>query len=38
MVMLVVLFVVILAIAAFDAAAVAWGEDSRDSMPDTYRR
>jgi hypothetical protein len=38
MVVLVVLFVVIALIAAFDAAVISWGEDSRDSMPDTYRR
>jgi hypothetical protein len=38
MVVLVVLFVVIAAVAAFDAAAATWGADSRDSMPDTYRR
>jgi hypothetical protein len=38
MVILVVLFVVIAAMVAFDAAAANWGEDSRESMPDTYRR
>jgi hypothetical protein len=38
MVILVVLFVVIAAMVAFDAAALSFGEDSRDAMPDTYRR
>jgi hypothetical protein len=38
MVILVVLFVVIAAIVAFDAAAISWGTDSRDPMPDTRRR
>jgi hypothetical protein len=38
MVVLVVLFVIIAALAAFDAAAMGWGVDSRDSMPDTHRR
>ena len=38
MVILVVLFVVIAAMVAFDAAALSFGEDSRDSMPDTHRR
>ena len=38
MVILVVLFVVIAAMVAFDAVALSFGEDSRDSMPDTYRR
>jgi hypothetical protein len=38
MVILVVLFVVIAAMVAFDAAAANWGQDSRDPMPDTYRR
>jgi hypothetical protein len=38
MVILVVLFVVIAAMVAFDAAAATWGEDSRDSIPDTRRR
>jgi hypothetical protein len=38
MVILVVLFVVIAAMALFDAAAISWGADSRDPMPDTRRR
>jgi hypothetical protein len=38
MVVLVVLFVVIAAMVALDVAALSWGEDSRDSMPDTHRR
>jgi hypothetical protein len=38
MVILVVLVLVIAAIAAFDAAAISWGVDSRDPMPDTRRR
>jgi hypothetical protein len=38
MIIFVVLFVVIAAMVAFDAAAVSWGEDSRDSLPDTRRR
>ena len=38
MVILVLLFVVVAALVAFDAAAVEWGTDSRDSMPDTRRR
>ena len=38
MVILAVLFVVIAVLAAYDAAAVGWGVDSRDSMPDTRRR
>ena len=38
MAVLFVLFVVIAALVAFDAAAAGWGVDSRDSMPDTHRR
>jgi hypothetical protein len=38
MVVLIVLFVVIAAMVAYDAAALGWGVDSRDSMPDTRRR
>jgi hypothetical protein len=38
MVILVVLFVLIAAMVAFDAVALNWGEDSRDSLPDTRRR
>jgi hypothetical protein len=38
MVLLIVLIVIIAAIAAYDAAALGWGVDSRDSMPDTHRR
>jgi hypothetical protein len=38
MVVFVVLFVVIAAVAALDAVAASWGADSRESMPDTHRR
>jgi hypothetical protein len=38
MAILVLLFLIVAALVAFDAAAAEWGEDSRDSMPDTYRR
>jgi hypothetical protein len=38
MMVLVVLFVVVAAMVALDAAAVTWGQDSRDSIPDTHRR
>ena len=38
MAILFVLFVVIAALVAFDSAAASWGVDSRDSLPDTYRR
>jgi hypothetical protein len=38
MVVLIVLILIIAAIAAYDAAALGWGVDSRDSMPDTRRR
>jgi hypothetical protein len=38
MVVLIVLFVIIAVMAAYDAAALGWGVDSRDSMPDTHRR
>jgi hypothetical protein len=30
--------VIIVAFAALDAAAIAWGADSRDQMGDDYRR
>ncbi len=28
----------VIGLGAFDAAAVAWGEDSRDKLPDDHRR
>lgn len=36
----IILFVaiVVIALGALDAAAVAWGADSRDSIPDDHRR
>ena len=30
--------IVVIALGALDAAAVAWGTDSRDPMPDDHRR
>ena len=32
------LAIVVIALAALDAAAVAWGADSRDQLPDDHRR
>ena len=35
----IVMFVVlVIGLGAFDAAAVAWGEDSRDKLPDDHHR
>jgi hypothetical protein len=33
-----ILAIVIVGLAAFDAASVAWGADSRDQLPDDHRR
>ena len=35
---LVVIALLIIILAAFDAAAAAWGADSRDQLPDDHRR
>jgi len=36
--LLAVVFLVVLALAAFDGAALAWGSDSRVTMPDDHHR
>jgi hypothetical protein len=35
---LIIVAIVVIALGALDAAAVAWGTDSRDPMPDDHRR
>jgi hypothetical protein len=35
---LIVIAILIIGLGALDAAALAWGEDSRDVMPDDHRR
>ena len=35
---LIIIALLIILLAAFDAAASAWGVDSRDQLPDDYRR
>lgn len=35
---LMVLFLIVSGLAAYDAAALGWGADSRDPMPDDHRR
>jgi hypothetical protein len=35
---LIVIAIIIIGLGALDAASIAWGEDSRDSMPDDHRR
>lgn len=34
----IIIALVIIGIGAFDAAALAWGEDSRDKLSDDHRR
>ena len=34
----IIIALVIIGLSAFDAAAMAWGEDSRDKLPDDHRR
>ena len=35
---LIILAILVLALAGFDAAAVQYGADSRDQLPDAHRR
>jgi len=35
---LIVIAILIIGLGALDAASIAWGEDSRDHMPDDHRR
>ena len=35
---LVIIALLIVMLAAFDAAALTWGTDSRDQLPDDHRR
>ena len=34
----IIIALVIIRLGAFDAAAITWGEDSRDKLPDDHRR
>ena len=34
----IIIALLVIALGAFDAAAIAWGEDSRDKLPDDHRR
>ena len=34
----VIIAIIIIGLGALDAAAVAWGADSRDQLPDDHRR
>ena len=36
--LLVIIALLIIVLGAIDAAALAWGADSRDQMPDDHRR
>ena len=33
-----IIALLVIALGAFDAAAIAWGEDSRDGLPDDHQR
>jgi hypothetical protein len=35
---LIVIALVVIGLAALDAATLAWGQDSRDQIPDDHRR
>ena len=35
---LIIIALLVIGLGAFDAAAAAWGEDSRDTLPDDHRR
>ena len=35
---IIVIAILVIGLGALDAAALAWGEDSRDAMPDDHRR
>jgi hypothetical protein len=34
----IIIALLVIGLGAFDAAAIAWGEDSRDKLPDDHRR
>ncbi len=34
----IIIALMVIGLGAFDAAAAAWGEDSRDTIPDDHRR
>ena len=34
----IIIALMVIALGAFDAAAITWGEDSRDELPDDHRR
>ncbi len=36
--LLVIIALLIIGLGALDAAALAWGQDSRDQLPDDHRR
>jgi hypothetical protein len=36
--LLTVVLLIVLGLAAFDGAALAWGSDSRDALPDDHHR
>jgi hypothetical protein len=38
MVIFIIIALLIVGLAAFDAAAMTWGQDSRDQLPDDHRR
>jgi hypothetical protein len=38
MVIFIIIALLIVALIAFDAAAITWGQDSRDQLPDDHRR
>jgi len=38
MTILIIVAILVIALGAFDAAANAWGQDSRDQLPDDHHR
>ena len=34
----IIIALMVIGLGAFDAAAITWGEDSRDELPDDHRR
>jgi hypothetical protein len=37
-IVIIIAALVVIGLSAFDAAALTWGQDSRDQMPDDHRR
>jgi hypothetical protein len=37
-IVIIAIAILIIGLGAFDAAAIAWGQDSREQLPDDHRR